>query len=133
GAAGGSSAAAPSTTSSAPAATPVPAPSDAATGGRSGRQLTGSVLDHLSEATVLLDVDGASRDDVVRRLVELGAATGQVQDVDAVVAAALAREGQGTTGVGQGIAIPHAKSAEVSAPLVAFARSTEGVEWESMD
>lgn len=82
---------------------------------------------------MLLDVDGASRDDVVRRLVELGAATGQVRDVDAVVAAALARERQGTTGVGQGIAIPHAKSAEVSAPLVAFARSTEGVEWESMD
>ncbi|MEX5299733.1 fructose-specific PTS transporter subunit EIIC [Kocuria sp. CPCC 205292] len=100
---------------------------------RSGRRPTGSVLDHLSEDTVLLDVGGAGRDDVVRRLVELGAATGQVRDVDAVVAAALAREEQGTTGVGQGIAIPHAKAAEVAAPLIAFARSAEGVEWESMD
>ncbi|MFF0945453.1 fructose-specific PTS transporter subunit EIIC [Kocuria sp. CPCC 205300] len=131
GAAGGSTAAA--AASPAPAAPPAPAPSGPAAGARSEERSTGSVLDYLSEDTVLLDVDGARRDDVVRRLVELGAATGQVRDVDAVVAAALAREGQGTTGVGQGIAIPHAKSAEVAAPLVAFARSTEGVQWESMD
>jgi fructose PTS system EIIBC or EIIC component len=133
GAAGGSSAAA----SAGSAAASPSASSSASTGAASralpGPRRTGSVLDHLSEDTVLLDVDGVSRDVVVRRLVELGAATGQVRDVDAVVAAALARERQGTTGVGRGIAIPHAKSAEVSAPLVAFARSAEGVEWESMD
>ncbi|WP_298585664.1 fructose-specific PTS transporter subunit EIIC [uncultured Kocuria sp.] len=126
GAAGGSTAAA-------SASAPSPGLSGAAPAARAGQRRTGSVLDHLSEDTVLLDVDGAGRDDVVRRLVELGAATGQVRDVDAVVAAALAREGQGTTGVGQGIAIPHAKSAEVAAPLIAFARSDEGVEWEAMD
>lgn len=137
GAAGGSTAAASAgsatATSSATSSASYSASTGPASRAPSGRRRTGSVLDHLSEDTVLLDVDGASRDDVVRRLVELGAATGQVRDVDTVVAAALARETQGTTGVGQGIAIPHAKSAEVSAPLVAFARSTEGVEWESMD
>lgn len=133
GAAGGSTAAASAGSATASSTASSSAPTGAASRGPSGQRRTGSVLDHLSEDTVLLDVDGASRDDVVRRLVELGAATGQVRDVDAVVATALARERQGTTGVGQGIAIPHAKSAAVSAPLVAFARSDEGVEWESMD
>lgn len=133
GVAGGSTAAASAEPATASSTASSSAPTGAASGGPSGQRRTGSVLDHLSEDTVLLDVDGANRDDVVRRLVELGAATGQVRDVDAVVATALARESQGTTGVGQGIAIPHAKSAAVSAPLIAFARSAEGVEWESMD
>jgi PTS system fructose-specific IIC component len=50
-----------------------------------------------------------------------------------LVAAALRREEQGTTGLGEEIAIPHAKTDAVTAPVVGFARSAEGVEWGSLD
>ncbi|MFI7579875.1 fructose PTS transporter subunit IIA [Kocuria kalidii] len=94
---------------------------------------SGSVLEHLSESTVLLEVSGADRDGVLRRLAELGAHTGRAYDADSTVAAALAREEEGSTGVGNGVALPHAKSAGAERPMVAFARSTEGVEWNALD
>lgn len=46
---------------------------------------------------------------------------------------ALAREAQGTTGLGEEIAIPHAKTDAVTAPLVGFARSADGIDWGSLD
>ena len=61
------------------------------------------------------------------------AATGKVADVEELVRTALRREEQGTTGLGEEIAIPHAKTDAVTAPVVGFARSAEGVEWGSLD
>ena len=55
-----------------------------------------------------------------------GGRTGKVADVDELVRVALAREAQGTTGLGEEIAIPHAKTDAVTAPVVGFARSAEG-------
>ena len=49
------------------------------------------------------------------------------------MATALRREAQRTTGLGEEIAIPHAKTDAVSAPVVGFARSAEGAEWGSPD
>ncbi|MFI7744306.1 PTS sugar transporter subunit IIA [Kocuria rhizosphaericola] len=94
---------------------------------------SGSVLEHMSESTVLLDVHGADRDGIIRQLAELGAHTGRAYDADSTVAAALAREEEGSTGVGDGVALPHAKSAGAERPMVAFARSAQGVEWNALD
>jgi PTS system fructose-specific IIC component len=64
---------------------------------------------------------------------ELLARTGRVADVEELVACALRREAQGTTGLGEEIAIPHAKTDAVTEPVVGFARSGQGVEWGSLD
>jgi PTS system fructose-specific IIC component len=53
--------------------------------------------------------------------------------VEELVATALRREEQGTTGLGEEIAIAHAKTDAVTAPVVGFARSVDGVEWGSLD
>ena len=47
--------------------------------------------------------------------------------------ALLAREAQSTTGVGENVAIPHAKSADFDKAMIVYAKSDEGVEWESFD
>jgi len=44
-----------------------------------------------------------------------------------------ARENLSTTGIGFGVAIPHAKSTAVLRPAVAFGRSVPGIEWDSLD
>ncbi|WEO77082.1 fructose PTS transporter subunit IIA [Cryobacterium sp. SO2] len=92
-----------------------------------------TVLDYIDERTIVLDIDETDRDAVIRRLAGLMASTGIVVDEDAVVRAALERECTSTTGIGEGIAIPHAQCDGATAPVLAFARSTTGVDWHSLD
>ncbi|MGP4014136.1 fructose-specific PTS transporter subunit EIIC [Streptomyces sp. 4N124] len=88
---------------------------------------------HLTVQTVKVRLDASDKETAIRELAVLLARTGKVADVDELVATALRREAQGTTGLGEEIAIPHAKTDAVTAPVVGFARSAEGVEWGSMD
>lgn len=88
---------------------------------------------YLTERTVQVALDARDKEAAIREMAELLARTGKVVDVDELVATALRREEQGTTGLGEEIAIPHAKTDAVSAPVVGFARSAEGVEWGSLD
>ncbi|MGW1396447.1 fructose-specific PTS transporter subunit EIIC [Streptomyces nigra] len=94
----------------------------------------GEVLSgHLTERTVRVRLDATDKEGAIREMAGLLARGGRVVDADELVAAALRREEQGTTGLGEEIAIPHAKTDAVSAPVVGFARSDEGVEWDSPD
>jgi PTS system fructose-specific IIC component len=88
---------------------------------------------YLTEQTVKVRLDAGDKEAVIREMAGLLARTGKVVDVEELVATALRREAQGTTGLGEEIAIPHAKTDAVSAPVVGFARSAEGVEWGSLD
>ncbi|MFJ4632513.1 fructose-specific PTS transporter subunit EIIC [Streptomyces sp. NPDC088847] len=88
---------------------------------------------YLTEQTVKVRLDADGKEAVIRQMAGLLARTGKVVDVEELVATALRREAQGTTGLGEEIAIPHAKTDAVSAPVVGFARSVEGVEWGSLD
>ncbi|WP_274559193.1 fructose-specific PTS transporter subunit EIIC [Streptomyces spiramyceticus] len=88
---------------------------------------------YLTARTVKVWLESHDKDAAIREMAELLATTGNVRDVDELVRVALAREDQGTTGLGEEIAIPHAKTDAVSAPTVGFARSAEGIEWGSLD
>ncbi|MFI6462390.1 fructose-specific PTS transporter subunit EIIC [Streptomyces sp. NPDC050538] len=88
---------------------------------------------YLTERTVKVRLDSDGKEAAIREMAGLLARTGKVVDVEELVATALRREAQGTTGLGEEIAIPHAKTDAVSAPIVGFARSVEGVEWGSLD
>lgn len=94
----------------------------------------GEVLSgYLTSQTVKVELRAEDKESAIREMSELLARTGKVADVDELVATALRREAQGTTGLGEEIAIPHAKTDAVAAPVVGFARSAEGVEWGSLD
>ncbi len=92
-----------------------------------------TVLDYIDERTIVLDVDETDRDAMIRTLAGLMSTTGRVTDETSVIQAAFAREAHGTTGIGDGIAIPHAKSDGVTAPVLAFARCGGGIDWKSAD
>ncbi|MBG0854810.1 PTS sugar transporter subunit IIA [Streptomyces spinoverrucosus] len=94
----------------------------------------GEVLSgYLTGQTVRVRLDAADKDAAIREMAGLLGRSGKVADVDELVRTALRREEQGTTGLGEEIAIPHAKTDAVTAPVVGFARSDEGVEWGSLD
>ncbi|MFE5895602.1 fructose-specific PTS transporter subunit EIIC [Streptomyces sp. NPDC056462] len=109
----------------------------AATGAADETEADGSPAEvlsgYLTEQTVKVRLDAAGKESAIREMAELLAGTGKVADVDELVATALRREAQGTTGLGEEIAIPHAKTDAVIAPVVGFARSVQGVEWDSLD
>jgi PTS system fructose-specific IIC component len=88
---------------------------------------------YLTERTVKVALDARDKEAAIREMAALLARTGKVADLGELVATALRREEQGTTGLGEEIAIPHAKTDAVTAPVVGFARSAEGVEWGSLD
>ncbi|WP_409471755.1 fructose-specific PTS transporter subunit EIIC [Streptomyces sp. HC307] len=88
---------------------------------------------HLTRETVKVRLDARGKEDAIREMAGLLARVGKVADVDELVRTALRREEEGTTGLGEEIAIPHAKTDAVTAPVVGFARSAEGVEWGSLD
>ncbi|MER5944190.1 fructose-specific PTS transporter subunit EIIC [Streptomyces sp. NPDC001928] len=96
--------------------------------------VSGEVLSgYLTAQTLKVRIDAGDKESAIREMAELLARSGKVADVDELVATALRREAQGTTGLGEEIAIPHAKTDAVSAPVVGFARSAQGVEWDSLD
>lgn len=83
---------------------------------------------------VLLDADlGADKESVIRSLARRAAGTPRVVDADGLVEAVLAREAMTPTGMGGGIAIPHAKTAAVAEPSLGFARLSPAVDFGAPD
>ncbi|AAT88604.1 PTS lactose transporter subunit IIC [Leifsonia xyli subsp. xyli] len=82
---------------------------------------------------VVLDIGAADKSAVIRVLAECLAAGGRATDADVLYADVWAREQKDDTGVSGGIAIPHAKSATIAVPSIAFARLTPGADFGAPD
>lgn len=90
--------------------------------------------------TELLDVrsislDGKAKDktDILYKMVDLMADSGRINDKEKYTAGVFAREAEGTTGVGEGIAIPHCKSDAVDRPGLAAMVVPEGIDYDALD
>ncbi|MEE1372212.1 MAG: fructose-specific PTS transporter subunit EIIC [Parolsenella sp.] len=75
----------------------------------------------------------SDKDDAIAKLVKLMETQGNVVDIDAYTEAVHARESFGSTALGEGIAIPHAKTAAVSAPGLAAMTLPDGVDYDAPD
>ena len=80
-----------------------------------------------------LGVSVGSKEEAINKLVDLMCATGKISDKDAYKEGILAREALTSTGIGEGIAIPHAQVAAVKAPGLAAMTVPDGVDYESLD
>ncbi len=91
------------------------------------------ISDLLSVNSVLLDAAPTGKADAIDTLVALMAKTGVLRDVEAYRKGVLQREKESTTGIGEGIAIPHCKSDAVTAPRLVAMVVPGGVDFESLD
>lgn len=91
------------------------------------------ITDLLKESTIAMDLSATTKDGVIDELVDTLYNAGVLNDKQVYKEAIHAREAQSTTGVGEGVAIPHAKTDAVAKPAIGFGKSIEGVDYESLD
>ncbi|MGC5325363.1 PTS fructose transporter subunit IIABC [Brevibacillus sp. SYSU BS000544] len=91
------------------------------------------IADLLKEDTIITKLTATNKGDALDELIGVLDRAGRLRDKAKMKEAILAREAQGSTGIGEGIAIPHAKTAAVKIPSIAFGLSSEGVDFESLD
>lgn len=91
------------------------------------------IVDLLSKESILLGGSPASKSEAIDLLIDLQVKGGRIADVQAYKQGILAREEKGSTAVGEGIAIPHAKSEAVKAPSLAAMTVPDGVDYEALD
>ena len=91
------------------------------------------IRDLLAAESIELNGAAAGKTDVLNQMVDLMARSGKISDVDTYRAGVFAREKEGTTGIGEGIAIPHCKSDAVKKPGLAAMVVKDGVEFDSLD
>ncbi|PYZ97098.1 PTS fructose transporter subunit IIA [Alteribacter lacisalsi] len=91
------------------------------------------ITELLTQDTVLLDLKASAKEAVIDEMAEKLDRAGKLADLKLFKKAIRERESQSSTGIGEGVAIPHAKTKAVKEPAIAFARSAEGVDYEAID
>lgn len=90
------------------------------------------ISDFLSPANVMLDLRASNKTQLLRQL-STQAAAGAGLDADEVATLILKREELGSTGVGNGVALPHARLAGIKAPFGLLAGLRRGIDFEAID
>lgn len=96
-------------------------------------EATLSAAEFLSRSSIVADLKARDKEEVLREIVGRLAESGVISDGALALEVLLERERLGSTGIGEGIAIPHGKLPELKNVVAAFGRSAEGVEFESLD
>lgn len=91
------------------------------------------IVDLLKTESIELNASPKSKSDAIDLLVGLQVKSGNIADAEGYKKAILEREEKGSTAVGDGIAIPHAKSQTVTAPSLAAITVKEGVDYDALD
>ena len=91
------------------------------------------IVDLLKKQSIDLNASVADKAAAIDHLVDLMAAGGNLNDKELYKQRVLAREQEGSTGIGEGIAIPHAKTEAVNEPGLASMIVRDGVDYESLD
>lgn len=87
----------------------------------------------INKKLVKLDIDGNNKKEIIVELAKLIDEEGRLNSIDEYIEEVFKREELSTTGIGFGVAIPHGKTNAVKVPTVAFGRTKNGVEWQSLD
>lgn len=91
------------------------------------------IVDLLSVDAMIMNLSATEKKAAIHEMVEKLHDAGRIEDVTVFEEGILAREAQTSTGLGDGLAMPHAKNKAVLKPTVLFAKSNSGVDYEALD
>ena len=91
--------------------------------------------DIMVNEAIIPELKARSRDEAIGELVDALAGAGAIptKDAEDVKTAVLSRERQATTGIGRGVALPHAKLKGIKRPIGTIGRSSEGIDFSALD
>ncbi|OEH53287.1 PTS fructose transporter subunit IIC [Oceanobacillus sp. E9] len=92
-----------------------------------------AVTDLLRKDIMIMDLKSTDKQSVIEEMINNLHKYRVINDVDTFKEAILNREVQSSTGLGDGIAMPHAKTSSVKEPAVLFAKSSQGIDYDSLD
>ncbi len=92
-----------------------------------------SLIELIDESVVRVPLNAKDKESVIRELVEVLYKAGKISDKAEVQKAVFTREALGSTGLTDGIAVPHGKSQAVTDLAIAIGIAPEGIAFESMD
>jgi PTS system nitrogen regulatory IIA component len=92
-----------------------------------------TLKDLLQGGLIIADIKAIDKVGVIREFAAHVCAAGKVRDADELTRVLMERESMGSTGIGDGVAIPHGKLHGMSDVVVAFGRSHRGVDYQSLD
>ncbi|MDT8316466.1 MAG: PTS sugar transporter subunit IIA [bacterium] len=91
------------------------------------------ILDILDEELIISDLKAGGKKEAIEEMAKLAVRQDERLNLDLLLDVLLEREKLGSTGIGDGVAIPHGKVPGIDEVIAVFARSTEGIDFESMD
>lgn len=91
------------------------------------------ITELLTKETIAMDLSATDKNSAIEELASQLEKAGKLNDLASFIEGIKNRESQSSTGIGEGIAIPHAKVAAVDQPAIAFGKSKAGIDYDSLD
>ena len=92
-----------------------------------------TIRELLTQDLIIDEVRSTDKRGTIREFAELLKSAGRIRNVDELISVLFERESLGSTGIGDGVAIPHGKLPYIPEMIIAFGRSKAGIDFESMD
>ena len=91
------------------------------------------IKDILAPESMIMSLNATNKEDAIKEMADLEVETGIVNDEGEFIKSIWARENESTTGIGDGIAMPHARNKSINKARVLFAKSAQGIDYNSLD
>jgi len=91
------------------------------------------IMDYLDEEWMIADLQGVDKTSILKELSSLLVNPCKAASVEELLQVLLDREKLGSTGIGEGIAIPHGRLKKIKKFFISFGRSVKGVDFDSID
>lgn len=98
-----------------------------------GKEGTINLVDFLPVQAICVDLKAQSKSEVFKEMAQVLSVAHQIQDSAILLNALLEREKLGSTGIGQGVAIPHGKTEQLQRVVAALGISKKGVQFDAID
>lgn len=91
------------------------------------------ILDLIDPQCIKLELKSRKKKELVKEMVDLLFQAGKIKEKEKVEESMMEREKKGSSGIGEGVAIPHIMSSKVSQTLMAFGQSKKGINFAAID
>lgn len=91
------------------------------------------LTEYLTKDFCIMDLKARTKEEAIEELVSVLSSSGKVKDRDDFIKHILERERLGSTGIGNRVAIPHAPTQSVDGLVIAYGRSKQGIDFQSLD